>query len=201
MAKSYLLALLCALAASPVSAALVSFTWNSEVDGGIAPTIPGVAVGDPVTVEIIADNGNSSLASQEWFIEDVISATVSIGLSYSATFTNDDEVLNDFLVAGAPSTVPAFVTNGASVLTAARFNGTNQLNITDTFDLSGTGTGRLYNTQITATNDGDAYFTERFYIGQNVFEGWDNTPTIVPEPASLCLALLGVVSFLRRGSR
>jgi hypothetical protein len=195
MAKTYLLALLCALVASPVSAALVSFAWNSEVDGSIAPTIPGVAIGDSVAVEIIADNGNSSLASQQWFIEDVISATVSIGSSYSATFINNPSVLNDFLVAGAPSTIPAFVTNGAGVLTAARFNGTNQLTITDTI---GTGSARLYNTQITATNDTDAYFTERFYIGQNVFEGWDNTPTLVPEPSALCLALAGVLLLVRR---
>jgi hypothetical protein len=194
MLKSYLLALLCALVASPVSAVLVSFSWNSTVDGSIAPTIPGVSVGDPVTVEVIADNLNNTLVSQQWLIEQVKTATITIG-SYSATFLNDSSVLNDFLVAGAPSTVPAFVTNGAGVLTAARFNGTNQLTITDTL---GTGSARLYNTQITATNDTDAYFTERFYIGQTVFEGWDDTPTIVPEPGSLCLALAGVVSLLRR---
>jgi hypothetical protein len=195
MAKIYLLALLCALVASPVSAALVSFAWNSEVDGSIAPTIPGVSVGDPVTVEVIADNGNSSLISQEWFINDVLSATVTIGSSYSATFINSTSVTNDFIPPGSQS---VFETNGAGALIAARFQGTGPMTVTDTL---GTGTARLYNTSISATNDTDAYFTERFYIGQTVFEGWDNTPTLVPEPTSLCLAMIGAASLLRRKAR
>lgn len=196
MAKSYLVALICALVASPVSAALVSFSWNSVVDDNInSPSIPGVSVGDPVTVEVIADNGNSSLASQQWSINDVLSATVTIGSSYSATFINSTSIPNDFIPPGAQS---VFQTDGTGTLIAARFQGTGPMTITDTF---GTGTARLYNTHISATDDGEAYFTERFYIGQTVFEGWDNTPTLVPEPNSICLALMGCVMLLRRKVR
>jgi hypothetical protein len=198
MAKSYLLALLCALVASPVSASLVSFSWNSTVDGSIAPTIPGVSVGDPVTVEVIADNGSNTLATQQWFINDVLSATVTIGSSYSATFINSTSIPNDFIPPGSQS---VFQTDGTGTLIAARFQGTGPMPITDTFDLSGTGTGRLYNNSITASNDTDATFVEHFYIGQTVFEGWDEDPTLIPEPSSICLALLGVASFVRRRSR
>jgi hypothetical protein len=197
MLKSYLLALLCALVASPVSAALVSFSWNSTVDGSIAPTIPNVSVGDPVTVEVIADNGNNTLATQQWFINDVLSATVTIGASYSATFINSTSIPNDFIPPGSQS---VFQTDGTGTLIAARFQGTGPMTITDTLDPSGTGIGRLYNISISASDDSDAYFTERFYIGQTVFEGWDDTPTIVPEPGSLCLAMIAA-SLLRRKAR
>jgi uncharacterized protein (TIGR03382 family) len=197
MAKTYLLALLCALAASPVSAALVSFSWTSEVDGSIPPTIPGVSVGEEVTVVVTADNGNSTLASQQWFINHVLSATVTIGSSYSATFINSTSIPNDFIPPGAQS---VFQTDGSSTLIAARFQGTGPMAITDTFDTSGTGTGRLYNNSITASNDTDATFVEHFYIGQTVFEGWDTTPDIVPEPSALCLALAGVALLVRRRS-
>lgn len=195
MLKTYFLALLCALVASPVSAALVSFSWTSQVDNSIAPTIPGVAAGDPVTVEVLADNGGSTLTSQQWFINDVLSATVTIGSSYSATFINSTSIPNDFIPPGSQS---VFQTDGTGTLIAARFQGTGPMAITDTL---GTGTARLYNTQISATNDTDAYFTERFYIGQTVFEGWDENPTLIPEPSSICLALLGVVTLVRRRSR
>ena len=47
------------------------------------------------------------------------------------------------------------------------------------------------NTQISATNDTDAYFTERFYIGQTVFEGWDENPTLIPNRVRFAW-LLGV---------
>jgi hypothetical protein len=195
MLKSYLVALLCALVASPVSAALVSFSWESQVDGSIAPNIPGVSVGDTVTVEVLADNGNNTLASQEWFINDVLSATVTIGSAYTAFFENNPNVANDFIPPGGQS---VFETDGAGALIAARFQGTGPMTITDTL---GTGTARLYNTQISATNDTDAYFTERFYIGQTVFEGWDENPTLVPEPSSICLALASVGLIIRRRAR
>jgi hypothetical protein len=60
----------------------VQFVFTSTIetlgDSGVPP-IPGVLVGDTMTVTLLADNGVDSLASQEWLVGDLISAYVTAG--------------------------------------------------------------------------------------------------------------------------
>jgi hypothetical protein len=70
----------------------IEFVFRDTVGGWVpcylnstCPLIPGVNVGDLITVRVIAENGGLSLANQSWYESDVISATAEVG-SYSGEF-------------------------------------------------------------------------------------------------------------------
>lgn len=189
MSKLYLVVLACAVLAAPASAGLVSFSWTSEISNTIPPTpIPGVSFGDEVTVTVIADNGGSSLISQQWFLSDLVSAHVSVG-TYSATYTAG------FIPVGAQ---PVFETNNLGELTSVLFTGTGPSPVN--FDsLAGPQGVRLLNTSIQASNGGTAFFVDRF-VGPDPQDlvGWDPTPVVVPEPdTAFLLVSLAAVGLLR----
>lgn len=190
MSKIHLVLLACAVIASPASAGLVSFTWTSHVDNVIPPTpIPGVSEGDPVTVTVTADNGGTSLNSQQWLLDDLVSAHVSVG-SYSADY------ITAFIPVGAQ---PVFETNNVGQLTSVLFVGTGPSS-QNTDSLAGAQGVRLLNTSIQASNGGTAFFVDRF-VGPdpNDLVGWNRTPGIVPEPATLALLFgVGIVALTKR---
>lgn len=70
-------------------------------------TVPGTAIGNVITFDIMVDNGGAVATSQAWGQSDVLSATASVG-SYSATF-NAPFGVND----------PLFTTNAAGVVDLA----------------------------------------------------------------------------------
>jgi hypothetical protein len=189
MLKLYLVLLTCAALVSPAFGTPVKFTWESEVDTVVPATpIPGVSFGDDVTVEIIVDNGGSSLNSQTWLGSHIQSAQLSVG-SYSATF------VGGFIPVGAQ---PVFQTNASGELTSVLFVGTGPSTINfDDFGIGGS--IRLLNNSVKSSAGGDAYFVDRF-VGPNPDDliGWDQTPDIVPEPGTaLLLCGLAVISFRR----
>jgi hypothetical protein len=188
MSKLYLVLLTCAVIASPASAAIVSFTWNSVIDD-IPPAvpIPGISFGDAVTVRVLADNGGSSLNSQEWYVDDIIAVHLRAG-TYNAIYTSN------FIPAGIQS---IFQTDATGSLTAVRFSGTGETTVVDNF---GTGTARLYSNQVRDTEGRFSYFVDRL-LGPNPLDmvGWDQTPDIVPEPSTAIMLLSLVVFGLRRG--
>jgi hypothetical protein len=69
-----------------VRASPVQFDFLSTCCG-TGSSFPGTAPGQPFTISIIADNGNSSLASQTWATGDFISATASIDAVYNALYS------------------------------------------------------------------------------------------------------------------
>jgi hypothetical protein len=188
MSKIYLVLLACAVLAAPASAGLVSFSWTSEISNTIPPTpISGVSFGDEITVTVIADNGGTSLNSQQWFLDDLVSAHVSVG-SYSATYTTA------FIPVGAQ---PVFETNNLGELTSVLFTGTGP----SAANVDNFGSGaRLLNTSIQSSNGGTAFFVDRF-VGPDPTDlvGWNRNPDVVPEPATLALLLsAGSLGLLKR---
>ena len=63
-------------------AATVIFEWQSISENS---TLPGLNNGDPITINVFADNGGSSLLSQTWNNADISFATLTAG-SYQATY-------------------------------------------------------------------------------------------------------------------
>lgn len=177
------------LLASPASAALVSFNWSTEINSTVSSSpIPGVSSGDEVNVQVLVDNGNSSLISQSWFLSDIVAVHLTVG-TYSATYTSA------FLNSGPQ---PVFTTDSSGELASARFFGTGVSPAnTDNF---GSG-ARLIHTEIRSSQDGVAYFVDRLY-GPDPTEmiGWDPNPTIIPEPSPATLLIgLSLAGLRRRG--
>jgi hypothetical protein len=165
-------------ASAHVQAVPVMFTYTGTVDsvnnvGGLT------SVGDAVTVEVIADNGGSSLSSQNWVIADTLSATFTAG-SYGASFI--DSWFTSSLVTG-------FTTDGAGSLIIAEWLGTGSTSSTST-DNFGNGV-YLSNVGVIASNSGSIFSTPQFTI----ISAWSG-PTLVngavPEPAILALMGLGL---------
>jgi hypothetical protein len=189
MLRFYISILGCALLALPVTATPVRFTWTSEVDD-VTPAIaiPGVSFGNQVTVDVIVDNGGSSLNSQTWLGSHIISAQVSIA-SYSANF------VSAFIPVGNQ---PVFETNSSGELTSVLFVGTG-VSANNTDSLFGPSAPRLLNNSIKASQSGEAYFVDRF-VGPNPNDlvGWDLTPEVVPEPSTaLMIVGFAAVGFCR----
>jgi hypothetical protein len=68
-------------------AAPFQFVYTDTVTA-ISGSFPGISVGDTFTVTVVADNGSSSVASQQWLPGDIVSASLSIaGGAYSASYT------------------------------------------------------------------------------------------------------------------
>ena len=164
--------------AGAADAAMFKFNFTSTINS--SPSIPGVSLGDTLTLEVIADNGGTSLISQNWGTTDVSSAALSVG-TYSATY------LTTFTLAN-------FTTDLTGTLTVSSFNdssGSNQ-------DIFGTGPSVVLTSAIVQDfNFGSAFF------GPNVsdFNAW--TVTAVPLPAALPLmgtglAVLGFLGWRRR---
>jgi hypothetical protein len=60
----------------------------TDTVSGVIGSFPGISVGDTFTVTVVADNGSSSVASQQWLPGDIVSASLSIaGGAYSASYT------------------------------------------------------------------------------------------------------------------
>lgn len=168
------------LAALPFAAVAspVTFTFTDKVTP--AGVVPGVNAGDTLVVTIVADNGNSSLLSQNWLQSDIISAMASAG-SYSAVFNSP------FF-----SNSPLFSTDASGAMTSAWYDidGNNTDNL-------GAGSPGFYGNALQTST-----FVNLDYVGGTCFAGsdcqgrWTVAPgggtRTVPVPASLTLVALGL---------
>ena len=81
IAVSVLAALPAAAEANPITLSFASQLTASPSN------IPGTVAGDPFNIAIVVDNGGASVLSQSWNLADFVSATVTIGGTYSAFTT------------------------------------------------------------------------------------------------------------------
>ncbi|CAH0352401.1 hypothetical protein [Aquabacterium sp. CECT 9606] len=173
-------------ATASAHAELVNFTYTTTISSS---SIAGVSPGDQLTIQLLADNGGSSLASQSWTIGDIISGHLTAG-SYEQNYVDGWYSLDSWV---------AFTTNASGSLTSTEFYGTTySANHTDSFG-----------------NGGQVYlFNGAFqdYFGQLAFQsGALSTDTsdwkvalAVPEVSTveLMVAGLSVLAFaLRRGKK
>jgi len=70
------------LLVSGAQGATVTFEWETT---SFNSTVPGLNNGDLITINVFADNGNSSLLNQTWNNADILSATLTTA-NYQATF-------------------------------------------------------------------------------------------------------------------
>lgn len=171
-------------ATASVHAELVNFTYTKTVSSS---SIAGVSAGDQLTIQLLADNGGSSLASQSWTIGDIISGHLTAG-SYEQTYVDGWF---------SPDSWVAFTTDASGSLTSNEFYGTTySVNHTDSF-----GTGGqvyLYNG---AFQDYFGHMASQPASISNDALGW-KVALAVPEASSveLMVAGLGILAFaLRRG--
>ena len=168
-----------ALISVTAEAAPVQFTYTSTVTSS---PIAGVSAGDAVTIQLLADNGGSSLASQGWTIGDLISGSLTAG-SYTQTYTDG--------WFSSPSWL-AFTTDASGNLTSTDFYGTTySANHADSF---GTGPGvYLY------SNAFQDYFYNIAFLANSTSDtsSWSVASvqtTTVPEPSTYAMLALGLLA-------
>ena len=181
------LVLAAALIGSQVAVAVeVEFVFTTTVFGespGVGPTIPGVLLGDTLTLRVVADNGNDTLVDQDWHPEDVVGVpTVDVG-----TYHADYFPLND-------CRPPCFSTEKfGETLVDARFgdnNGDNQ----DSF-------GATSLVELSTNAIIDSAGRRAFFSDSSDPQKW--TVTVLPEPSpqllgASSLATLALLARMRK---
>jgi len=155
------------------NAAPVLFTYTGEITAVSGTSLPGlISIGDVATINVITDNGSSSLISQTWDVLDTISATFSAG-GYS--LTHSDGWFTS-------STATGFSTDGTGNLVSTNWFGIGS--DPTAFDTFGLG-GDLNNGSGSASN-GDSFGYAPPLATVNAWTG-PELISDVPEPGMLTL--------------
>lgn len=177
--KARILGLVAAgLLAAPMAAnsAPVKFTFTDTITLSNG-SLSGVADGDTLVVEVIADNGASDLLSSEWTNAHIVSAVGRVG-SYLATF-------------GAPffGNPYAFQTDAGGALFSAWYD----IDTNNSDNAGGAGTPAFFgNALITSTDVSLNYSGGVCFAGTNCEGRWTYALVSVPVPEPGTLALLGL---------
>jgi hypothetical protein len=161
------------------------FVYTDTIDS-IAGTFPGISAGDTFTLTVVANNGSSSAASQQWLAGDIVSALLSVeGGAYSASYT-------------PPGVCPlnggiCFETDANGDLTTAHYEDDQAPFLgTDSFGSDGNMLFSHLNIR-NSTASGIAVY------GAQTLANWEIA--VVPEPSTALLMSLGLLAMGARTRR
>ncbi|OMH32780.1 PEP-CTERM sorting domain-containing protein [Motiliproteus sp. MSK22-1] len=180
---SKLLAVFAAIISLHSNAKPVFFTYTSEISNVYG--LEGITSNeDTITVQVVADNGGSSLVSQTWSELDILSVRLVAG-KYKASF-------EDSWFTSRYSDGIAFETDDMSDLVSVNWHGTWRSDTsTDNF---GTGILLSNNVEVRASNGSSVLGSGP---GFDTISAWSDPVldySVVPEPTSMFLVSLGLVS-------
>ena len=158
----------------PVSAAPVQFSFETTF---ISTDIPGTVVGGTFSLEVIADNGGTSLINQIWTHSDVTSAFATSG-SYNANLVPP------------PSTSTFFQSDGIGELSVARFTDFDSNNV----DIFGAG-AKVHSNAMQASSQVDLGF---FADTTDTVSAWSISPVPLPPAVALMGLAVAGLSLQRR---
>ena len=179
-ARSLVLAALL-IVPGPALAVPLQFVYTDTIDS-IVGSFPSISVGDTITLTVVADNGGSTAASQQWLVGDIVSASLSVaGGAYSASYTPPGACPGDI----------CFETDASGDLTTAIYEDDVQPFFgTDSFGSDG-------NLLLRAN-----VFRDSFGAGLGDYGGQDlGNWAIVPEPSTALLMSLGLFAMGARKRR
>ena len=176
-------ALLLTAVSSYSLSAPVKFTYITTVTTpAFSDPTPGVSDGDTLTLEIIADNGRTGIISEQWKMEELLSAVVRVG-SYEAHFNY-------------PHWKPSWIENPFRTDTSGKPIGTwGDSDNNNTDNLGGIWSPRFSNNRMSTSLQTTLDYQRPFPNEQS----W--TITTIPLPAAAWLfgsAVLGLFGIARR---
>jgi hypothetical protein len=173
------------VSAAPFVATFTSVADNSQYNELF---VDNVSAGDPFVVQIVLDNGGTSIGNQTWTSADVVSVIFDFGNGAHRTVFNPNG--GD----GFTTSVGSFATDAAGSLTQVPSSWTDESNV-NVFSTNSSQTPNAW-----FLNDlNDKYYTDSFVFAvgipspdaNTIVSNWTIAP--IPEPSAVALLGVGVV--------